>query len=116
AASVRDAHTPRIAILPFENLSPDPSNAFFTDGLHEEVLTTLASSSPTLEVISRTTMMLYRKASKPATEIAAELGATYVLSGSVRREGDAVRLSLQLVDARSDGVLMSETYDRTLTS
>jgi TolB-like protein len=107
--------SPRIAILPFDNLSPDPSNAFFTDGLHEEILTTLAGRSRDLEVISRTTMMLYRTP-KPAKEIAAELGATYVINGSVRREGDEVRLSVQLVDARSDAVLLSESYTRTLSN
>ncbi len=106
---------PRVAILPFENLSPDPDNAFFTDGLHEEILTTLAGSARELDVVSRTTMMLYRQP-KPIGDIAAELGATHVLSGSVRREGDAVRLSLQLIDAGSDRVLLSESYNRTLSS
>src|SRR5262245_58192343 len=110
------ATSPRIAILPFENLSPDPNNAFFTDGLHEEILTTLADTSPDLQVISRTTMMLYRAAPKSATDVATELDATYVLSGSVRREADAVRLTLQLIDARSDSVLWSQPYNRTLTS
>jgi eukaryotic-like serine/threonine-protein kinase len=106
----------RIAILPFENLSPDPSNAFFTDGLHEEILTTLADGAPELQVISRTTMMLYRAAPKSVTEVASDLGATYVLSGSVRREADAVRLTLTLVDPRSDRAVWSESYNRTLTS
>jgi eukaryotic-like serine/threonine-protein kinase len=110
------ATSPRIAILPFENMSPDPSNAFFTDGLHEEILTTIADSAPELQVISRTTMMLYRTTPKPVTEVASDLDATYVLSGSVRREADAVRLTLALVDARSDRTLWSESYNRTLTS
>jgi TolB-like protein len=117
-SATRPAATPnpRIAILPFENLSPDPDNAFFTDALHEEILTTLAGSAPELEVVSRTTMMLYRGASKSVTEIAAELSVTHMLSGSVRREGDAVRFSFQLVDAGTDRVLLTESYNRTLYS
>src|SRR5277367_1844273 len=107
---------PRIAVLPFENLSPDPNNAFFTDGLHEEILSTLANRAPGLEVISRTTMMLYRFAPKSVEEIARTLGATHVLEGSVRREGNTVRLTLQLIDAKSDGHVWSQDYDRTLTS
>jgi len=108
------ASKPRLAILPFENLSPDPANAFFTDGLHEEVLTELANSSKALEVISRTTMMLYRSAPKPVEEIARELGATHVLEGSVRREGQDVRLTLQLIDARTDEHLWAQNFDRKL--
>ncbi|HTT02032.1 MAG TPA: hypothetical protein VMG11_08060, partial [Steroidobacteraceae bacterium] len=106
---------PRIAILPFENLSPDPANAFFTDGLHEEIISTLSSRARGLEVISRTTMMTYRTP-KPAPEIARELGATHVLEGSVRREGTAVRLTLQLINARTDKLIWSQDYDRTLKS
>jgi TolB-like protein len=102
-------------VLPFENLSPDPDNAFFTDGLHQEILTTL-NRSPDLAVIPRTTMMLYRAAPKSVGDVAAELGATYVLEGSVRREGDAVRLTVHLVDTRDDRQLWSEDYDRTLAS
>jgi serine/threonine protein kinase/tetratricopeptide (TPR) repeat protein len=116
AAAPTVAPNPRIAILPFENLSPDPDNAFFTDALHEEILTTLAGGAPELEVVSRTTMMLYRGASKSVTEIATELGVTHMLSGSVRREGDAVRFSFQLVDASTDRVLLTESYNRTLYS
>jgi TolB-like protein len=106
---------PRVAILPFENLSPDPANAFFTDGMHEEVLATLAGRAPDLEVISRTTMMTYRTG-KPVQQIAHELGATHVLEGSVRREGDTVRLTLQLINARTDEHIWSHEYNRTLRS
>jgi TolB-like protein len=105
---------PRLAIMSFENLSPDPANAFFTDGLHEEILTALANSSKALEVISRTTMMIYRSAPKPVSEVAKELGATHVLEGSVRRDGDDVRLTLQLIDARNDEHLWAQNYDRKL--
>ena len=106
---------PRIAILPLENLSPNPANAFFTDGLHEEIISTLSSRARGLEVISRTTMMTYRTP-KSASAIARELGATHVLEGSVRREGTAVRLTLQLIDARTDELIWSQDYDRTLKS
>jgi TolB-like protein len=105
----------RLAILPFENLSPDPANEFFTEGLHEEILATLAGRAPHLEVISRTTMMTYRTP-KPVQQIAHELGATHVLEGSVRREGDTVRLTLQLVKAPTDEHMWSHEYDRTLKS
>jgi TolB-like protein/DNA-binding winged helix-turn-helix (wHTH) protein/Tfp pilus assembly protein PilF len=106
----------RLAILPFENLSPDPANAFFSDGLHEEILSTLAQRVPGVDVISRTTMMSYRSKPKPLTEVARELGATHVIEGSVRREGNQVRLTLQLIDAGGDRHLWSQQYDRTLTS
>ena len=69
-APVKDSSLPRLAILPFENLSPDPDNAFFTDGLHEEILSTLTNRAPDLQVISRTTMMSYRRDPKPLAEIA----------------------------------------------
>jgi TolB-like protein len=109
------AKKPRLAILPFENLSPDPANAFFTDGLHEEILATLAQRAPGLEVISRTTMMMYRLKPKSVAEVARELGATHVIEGSVRRDGQQVRLTLQLIDARTDDHLWAQDYDRTLT-
>jgi TolB-like protein/DNA-binding winged helix-turn-helix (wHTH) protein len=105
----------RLAVLPFENLSPDPANAFFTDGLHEEILSTLARRAPGLDVISRTTMMGYRVAPKPVQQVARELTASHVLEGSVRREQNKVRLTLQLIDARNDRHLWSQNYDRTLS-
>jgi TolB-like protein len=108
------AGKPRIAILPFENLSPDPANAYFTDGLYEEILATLSNGAPGLEVISRTTMMIYRATPKPVAAIAKELGATHVLEGSVRRDGNAVRLTLQLINARTDEHIWSHDYNRTL--
>jgi TolB-like protein/tetratricopeptide (TPR) repeat protein len=104
----------RLAILPFENLSPDPANAFFADGLQEDVISTLATRAPGLEVISRTTMMLYRAAPKPVLAVAKELGATHVMEGSVRRQGDHVRLTLQLIDGTTDSHIWAHTYDRTL--
>jgi TolB-like protein len=116
AAPVAPSSRARIAILPFDNLSPDPNNAFFADGLHEEVLSTLAARAPGLEVVSWMTMRLYRGAPKPVREIAAELDASYVLGGSVTRDGDMVRLRLQLVDARTDSQLWTQDYTRTLTN
>ena len=107
---------PRLAILPFENLSPDPANAFFADGLHEEILSTIAQRVVGLEVISRTTMMSFRRdPPKPLAEVARELGASHLIEGSVRREANKVRLTLQLIDARTDVHLWSQNYDRTLT-
>ena len=107
---------PRLAILPFENLSPDPANAFFADGLHEEILSTIAQRVLGLEVISRTTMMSYRRdPPTPLAEVARELGASHLIEGSVRREANKVRLTLQLIDARTDVHLWSQNYDRTLT-
>ena len=106
----------RLAVLPFQNLSPDSANAFFADGLHEEILSTLANRAPNLDVISRTTMMLYRVTPKSVRDIAKELNVTHVLEGSVRREGPAVRLTVQLIDARSDTHLWSQNFDRQLGS
>jgi TolB-like protein/DNA-binding winged helix-turn-helix (wHTH) protein len=108
------AHRYRLAVLPFENLSPDPANAFFADGMHEEVLSSLANV-PNLEVISRTTMMQYRMAPRPMADITKELRVTHVLEGTVRREGTRVRMTLQLIDARDDRHLWSRTFDRKLT-
>jgi TolB-like protein len=104
-----------LAVLPFENLSPDPANAFFTDGMHEEILSAIANRATNLEVISRTTMMMYRAAPKSVHHIAQELNVTHVLEGSVRREGQSVRLTLQLIDARNDVHLWSKNFDRQLT-
>jgi TolB-like protein/DNA-binding winged helix-turn-helix (wHTH) protein len=104
----------RLAVLPFESLSADPANAFFADGLHEEILATLASRATQLEVISRTTMMTLRDAPKAAPAIAAELGATHLLEGAVRREGDDVRVTVSLIDARSDRQTWTRTFDRQL--
>ena len=106
---------PRLAVMPFENLSPDPQNAFFADGLHEEIVSTLAERAPGIEVISRTTMMSYRtNPPKALSVVARELGASHLIEGSVRREGNKVRLTLQLIDARTDGHIWSASYDRTL--
>jgi TolB-like protein/DNA-binding winged helix-turn-helix (wHTH) protein len=107
----------RLAVLPLDNLSPDPADAFFADGLHEELITTLANGSQRLEMISRTTMLSFRgQPARPVGEIAKSIGATHVIEGSVRREADQVRLTLQLIDARTDTHVWSRSYDRTLVS
>ena len=104
----------RLAVLPFTNLSPDPANAFFADGMHEELLSVLGTQAPDLEVISRTTMMPYRAKPTSMRALARELQATHVLEGSVRREATTVRVSLQLVDAVADRQIWSRSYERTL--
>ena len=114
--AARPDSAPRIAIMPFENLSPDPANAFFADGLHDEVIATLAQRAPDLQVISRTTMMRYRAHPAPLPQIAAELHVNYVVEGTVRREGDQVRVTLQLIEAREDRHLWAQSYERTLES
>jgi TolB-like protein len=104
----------RIAVLPFENLSPDPNNAFFTDGMHEEILTALANDVPGLDVISRTTMDTYKGKSVTAQTLSRELHCNYVLEGSMRRDGSEVRLALQLIDARTDSHVWAKDFDRKL--
>lgn len=108
--------SPRIAVLPFENLSPNPENAFFADGIHEQVLSTLASKARSLEVISRTTMMSLRGRAVSIAKIAEELRCSHVLEGTVRRESGNVRVTVQLIDAAQDLHVWSEDYDRTLSN
>jgi TolB-like protein len=95
---------PRIAILPFDSISLDPNNVIVTDGMHEEILSTLANRTlGQLDVISRPTMMTFRGRPVTVAEVASALGGTtHVLAGTVRREGQELRLTLQLIDARSD--------------
>jgi TolB-like protein/Tfp pilus assembly protein PilF len=102
---------PALAVLPFANLSPDPENAYFADGLHEEVLATLARAGG-LRVISRTSVQEFRDSKRNLKEIADALGVSLILEGSVRRDGDDLRLTLQLIDGRTDEHLWAETYDR----
>jgi TolB-like protein len=105
-----------IAVLPFENLSPDPNNAFFTDGMHEEILTALANGVPDLDVISRTTMDTYKGKAVTVPTLAKELNCSYVLEGSMRRQGNDVRLTLQLIDARNDDHLWAQNFDGKLVN
>jgi TolB-like protein len=103
-----------IAVLPFENLSHDPDNAYLADGIQEEILTRLAKISE-LKVISRTSASKFRGSSDSLRAIAAQLGVAHVLEGGVQKSGDAVRVNVQLVKATSDAHLWADTYDRKLT-
>jgi TolB-like protein/class 3 adenylate cyclase/Flp pilus assembly protein TadD len=103
-----------IAVLPFENLSEEKANAYFTDGVQDEILTTLAKVAD-LKVISRTSVMQFRDTAKRnLPEIAQALKVSHVLEGSVQRSANRVRVSAQLIDARTDTHLWAERYDRDL--
>ena len=103
-----------IAVLPFTNLSPDPENAYFADGITEDVIAQL-SKIRALKVISSTSGVPLKKREQSLREIAARLEVSAVLEGSVRRAGDRVRIVAQLIDAETDRHLWAETYDRQLT-
>jgi len=103
-----------IAVLPFENLSADPENAFFADGVQDEILGDLAKIAD-LKVISRTSVMQYKTGvHRNVREIGQQLGVANVVEGSVQRSGNRVRVNAQLVDARTDRQLWGQTYDRDL--
>jgi len=102
-----------VAVLPFRNLSTDPENAYFADGITEDVIANL-SKIRALRVISRASMMHFREERPALKEIGTALGASVVLTGSVRRAGDRVRIVAQLTDADTDRHLWSETYDRRM--
>ena len=113
-ASPPKADAKSIAVLPFANLSADADNAFFADGMHDDLITALAKIRD-LKVISRTSVMPYKTGERNLRKIAAELGVATVLEGSVQRAGNRVRLNVQLIDARTDGHLWAETYNKELT-
>ncbi len=102
-----------IAVLPLENLSGDPGQEYFADGMTEELIATLGKLSA-LRVISRTSAMRYKKTDKPLPQIARELNVDAVIEGSVLRAGDRVRITAQLIQAATDRHLWAETYDRDL--
>ncbi len=106
--------SPSIAVLPFLNLSPDPENEFFADGITEDVTTQL-SKIRALRVISRASAGRFKRREQTPREIGAALDATALLEGSVRRAGSRVRIVAQLIDAEADRHLWAETYDRELT-
>src|SRR5262249_34360524 len=110
----QNAPAKSIAVLPFENLSRDPDNAYFADGIQEEILTRLAKIAD-LKVISRTSTQQYQSKPGNLSEIAKQLGVANLLEGSVQKAGDQVRVNVQLVDAQTDSHLWAETYDRKLT-
>jgi TolB-like protein/Tfp pilus assembly protein PilF len=104
-----------IAVLPFENLSRDPDNAFFTDGVQDEILTDLAKIAD-LKVISRTSVMQYKTGqARHLRQIGQELGVSHVIEGSVQRATNKVRVNAQLIDTRTDAHLWAQTYDRDLS-
>ncbi|HME88521.1 MAG TPA: tetratricopeptide repeat protein [Chthoniobacterales bacterium] len=104
-----------IAVLPFENLSDQKQDAYFADGVQDQILTDLAKAAA-LKVISRTSVMQYREGTKPRNlrEIGKALGVAYALEGTVRRVGLRVRVTAQLIDARSDAHVWAEQYDREI--
>jgi len=103
-----------IAVLPFENRSEDKANAYFTDGVQDEILTDLAKIAD-LKVISRTSVLQYKSGvARNLREIAQQLGVANVVEGSVQRSGNRVRVNAQLIDARNDVHLWAQTYDRDL--
>jgi len=104
-----------IAILPLQNLSGDPKQEYFADGLTEELIADLGQLGP-LRVISRTSVMTYKSSGKKLPEIARELGVDAIVEGSVWREDNRVRIAVQLIDARTDRHLWAQNYDRDLTS
>src|SRR5690349_7591385 len=103
-----------IAVLPFENRSEEPANAYFADGIQDEILTRLAKISD-LKVISRTSTQHYKSAPENLREIAKQLGVSHIVEGSVQKSGDVVRVNVQLIEAANDSHLWADTFDRKLT-
>jgi TolB-like protein/class 3 adenylate cyclase/Tfp pilus assembly protein PilF len=103
-----------IAVLPFENLSSDKENAYFADGIQDEILTRVSKIAD-LKVISRTSTQHYKSAPDNLPEIARQLGVAHILEGSVQKSGDAVRVNVQLIKAANDSHLWADTFDRKLT-
>src|SRR5213075_83585 len=103
-----------IAVLPFENFSEDKANAYFADGIQDEILSRLSKIAD-LKVISRTSTQHYKSAPQNLPEIAKQLGVAHILEGSVQKSGDAVRVNVQLIKAANDSHLWADTFDRKLT-
>src|SRR5437660_1467441 len=108
-----EASTKSIAVLPFDNLSRDPDNAYFASGIQDEIITRLAKIAD-LKVISRTSTQQYQSEPGNLSEIAKQLGVANVLEGSVQKVADQVRVNVQLIQAASDSHLWADTYDRKL--
>jgi TolB-like protein/tetratricopeptide (TPR) repeat protein/class 3 adenylate cyclase len=103
-----------IAVMPFENLSRDPDNAYFADGIQDEILTRLSKIAD-LKVISRTSTQHYKSAPENLPEIGKQLAVAHIVEGSVQKSGDAVRVNVQLIKAANDSHLWAETFDRKVT-
>lgn len=115
AKAVPDNANVRLVVLPFANMSNDPTQEYFSDGLTEEMITQIGRLCPgRLGVIARTSSMLFKRSAKSASEIGRELSAEYLLEGSVRGDGDRIRITAQLIDTRTEVHLWVETYDRSL--
>jgi TolB-like protein/Flp pilus assembly protein TadD len=114
ARSTLAAPEKSIAVLPFENRSEDKANAYFAEGIQDEILTRLAKIAD-LKVISRTSTQHYKSAPENLPEIARQLGVAHILEGRVQKSGDAVRVNVQLIKAANDSHLWADTYDRRLT-
>ena len=112
--SIRPPITNGIAVLPFENLSRDPDNAYFAEGIQDQILTRLASIAD-LKVISRASAQHYQGKPRNLAEIAKQLGVANILEGSVQKAADQVRVNVQLINAQTDSHLWADTYDRKLT-
>jgi adenylate cyclase len=114
-ASAEGASLPvnRIAVLPFANISPDPQDEYFADGMTEELISTMSKVSG-LKVIARTSVSGYKGGKKRIDEVARELGVSTVLEGSVRKAGDRLRITVQLINAQTSDHLWAESYDREL--
>lgn len=113
-SSVPQPNAKSIAVLPFENLSHDPDNAYFADGIQEEILTRLSKIAD-LKVISRTSTQRYKSAPENLLEIARQLGVANILEGSVQKAADQVRVNVQLINAQNDSHLWADKFDRKLT-
>ena len=114
ARSTLAAPEKSIAVLPLENLSEEKENAYFADGIQDELLSNLAKIKD-LKVISRTSVMQYKSGiTRNLKEIAQQLGVSNVVEGSVRRSGNHIRVSVQLIDAQTDRHIWVQNYDRTL--
>jgi len=111
---IKDAR-PSVAVLPFDNRSDESKDAYFVDGIHDDILTQLSKVSA-LRVISRTSVEQFRDTKLPMKAIADQLGVTKILEGGVQRAGDRVRINVQLIDAGTDAHLWAENYDRELTA
>jgi serine/threonine-protein kinase len=114
-SGVQEGAPSSIAILPLQNLTGDPDQAYFVDGLHEELIATFARISGFDKVIARTSVLPYKTGHTPIREIAEQLGVQTVLEGSVRRSGDTVRATLQLIDAESEDHLWVNSFESDLT-
>ena len=114
AAAPNELPAKSIAVLPFENLSEDKANAFFAEGIQDEILTRLAKVAD-LKVISRTSTQHFKSAPENLPEIAKRLGVMHILEGSVQKASDQVRVNVQLINALTDAHLWADTYDRKLT-